>query len=219
MADSALYPTYQDALNEADIQSNPIQTAAFFCVNNSDAVRIRLDLELKYYLDYYLSSSGKGKTKLVIVLGICGVVIVIECITTLIVGKKIIKIKSNMLSLFGYVNQDQIKDMLKKINNFKISNIIYGTEFVDKVILGKEDESELVVVAPGRIEESMQKPSQIATVVKTTDIKETADVMNADQSVNQSVEELKEESRSKKLIEQLNCPEYCYNIVRSSDPI
>jgi len=204
MAESALYPTHKEAMKVAITPNNPIQISAFFCINNSDGMKVRLGNELKFYLTYYMATSGQGKTKLVLILGVVGVVIIIECITALIVGNKIIKIKCSMLSLFGYISQDQIKEMLIKINNFKISNIVYGSEFVDRVIIGQEGDPQLEVQ-----KKVLQVPEIFIknTTPKITDIKETTDAMNVDQSVNQTVEELKEESRSKKVIEQLNCPE------------
>jgi hypothetical protein len=56
------YPEYQLALEETNNHDNEILASALFCVNNSDEVRVRLDLELNFYLSYYINSSGKGKT-------------------------------------------------------------------------------------------------------------------------------------------------------------
>ena len=56
------YPEYNYALQETSLFDNEILASAIFCVNNSDEVRIRLDSELNFYLNYYINSSGKGKT-------------------------------------------------------------------------------------------------------------------------------------------------------------
>ena len=55
------YSTFQEAVDETAVLNNDIESSAFFCVNNSDNIRVRLDQELNYYLNYYLNSSGAGK--------------------------------------------------------------------------------------------------------------------------------------------------------------
>ena len=59
------YPTIEEAINETYVLNNDIESAAFFCVNNSDNIRVRLDKELNYYLNYYLNRSGAGKIVLI----------------------------------------------------------------------------------------------------------------------------------------------------------
>jgi len=59
--------------------------------------------------------------ELVIILGVCGIVIVLESIAAMIVGSRILKIKSRIMELFAYIPSELIYKIVRKINDFKIT--------------------------------------------------------------------------------------------------
>lgn len=142
-----------------------------------------------------------------IILGICGVVIAIECATTLIVGNMILKIKCKMMSLFGYLTEPQIHSIIKCVSEIKIYSIIYSADFIERMILGKRENLQ----AQHKVQEKPDEKNKMTELNKTnnntTDVKESIDAIAPDTNANQSVEALQELS-TKKLISQLSIPEY-----------
>ena len=116
------------------------------------------------------------------------------------------------MELFAYIPSELIYKIVRKINDFKITQVIFNNQFIDEIIHGKsieqEDEEELCKEDKAKKEQTDSTPNAKITtntnVNNTTDVKDSIAELN-DQSMNKDDAAL--EMKRMGIIQQLRKPE------------